>query len=45
MHRHAHLVGKTACTKAAVYPEEMCTEVLKAVAVIKKGIEETHSTE
>ncbi len=41
MHRHAHLVGKTACTKAAVYPEEMCTEVLKAVAVIKKGIEET----
>ena len=34
-------MGKTACTKAAEYPKEMCTEVLKAVAVIKKGIEET----
>ena len=29
-HRHAHLVGKTACTKAAEYPKDMCEEVLKA---------------
>ena len=40
-HRHAHLVGKTACTKAAQYPREMCEAVLKAVAVIKKSVEET----
>ena len=39
-HRHAHLVGKTACTKAAQYPEEMCMAVLKAVAV-KKSLEES----
>ena len=37
-HRHAQLVGKTACAKAAEYPRELCEEVLKAVAVIKKGI-------
>ena len=41
-HRHAQLVGKTACTKAAEYPQDMCAEVLKAVAVIKKGLEESH---
>ena len=35
-HRHAHLVGKTACTKAAQYPKDMCEVVLKAVAVIRK---------
>ena len=35
-------MGKAACTKAAEYPKEMCAEVLKAVAVIKTGIEETH---
>ncbi len=39
MHWHAHLVGKAACTKAAEYPKEMCTELLKVVAVIKKGRE------
>ncbi len=41
-HRHAHLVGKTACTKAAQYPKDMCEAFLKAVAVIKKSVEETH---
>ena len=40
-HRHAHLVGKASCTRAAQYPQEVCEEVLKAVAVIKKSIEET----
>ena len=39
-HRHAHLVGKIACTKAAQRPEGMCTAVLKAVAVIRKSWEE-----
>ena len=38
----AHLVGKTACTKAAQYPKEMCEAVLKAVAVIKQSMEESH---
>ena len=41
-HRHAHLVGKSACTRAAQYPKEMCEAVLKAVAVIKKSVEEAH---
>ena len=36
-HRHAHLFGKTACTKAAQHPEDMCKAVLKAVAVIRKS--------
>ena len=41
-HRHAHLVGKTACAKAAQYPRGMCEAALKAVAVIKSSEEETH---
>lgn len=40
-HRHAHLVGKTACTKAAQHPKEMCEVVPNAVVVIKKDMEET----
>ena len=39
-HRHVHLVGKAACTRAAQYPKDMCQEVLKAVAVIKKNKDE-----
>ena len=35
------LGGKTACTKAAQYPGEMCEAVFKAVAVIKKSMEKT----
>ena len=38
-HWHAHLVGKAVFTKAAQCPQELCEEVLKAVAVIKKTIE------
>ena len=34
-HRHAQLVGKIACTKAAHHPKDMCEAVLKAVAVSK----------
>ena len=40
-HRHAHLVGKTACTKAAQHPKGMCEAVLKAVAVISKSLDES----
>ena len=40
-HRHAHVVGKDACTKVAQNPRELCDEVLKAIAVIKKDLEET----
>ena len=34
-------MGKAACTRAAQYPRELCDEVLKAIAVIKKDREET----
>ena len=38
--RHAQLVGKSACSRAAQYPHEMCRAILIATEVIKKGNEE-----
>ena len=40
-HRHVQLVGKHACTRAAVYPRGLCTAVLKGVHAIKKELEES----
>ena len=34
-HRHAQLVSKHACTRAAQYPHELCKAVLDATAIIK----------
>jgi hypothetical protein len=36
-HRHAHLVGKSACSRAAQYLHDMCKAILKATDVIKKS--------
>jgi len=41
-HRHAHLVGKSACSRAAQYPRAMCDAILKAVDVIKKSLAESY---
>ena len=40
-HRHAILVGKSACSRAAQYPRAMCDAMLKAVDVIKKSLAES----
>ena len=36
-YRHAQLVGKNACSRAAQYPHDMCNAILKAIDVIKKS--------
>ena len=36
-HRHAQLVGKSACSRAAQYPRDMCNAILKEIDVIKKS--------
>ena len=36
-HRHAQLVGKSACSRTAQYPHDMCKAILKALDVIKKS--------
>ena len=41
-HRHAHLVGKSACSRAAHYPRARCDAMLKAVDVIKKSLVESN---
>ena len=42
-HRHAHLVGKSACSRAAHHLHVMCKVVLRAVDVIKKSRAELDS--
>ena len=39
-HRHVQLVGKQACSRAAVYPRGLCDAVVKVVQVVKKEREE-----
>ena len=39
-HRHVQLVGKHACSHAAIYPRGLCNAVLKGVDVIRKELEE-----
>ena len=34
-HRHAQLVGKHACTKAAVYPRGLCEAIVTGVQIVK----------
>ena len=38
-HRHAQLIGKSACTQAACYPPRLCAAVVKGIQVIKKNHE------
>jgi hypothetical protein len=42
-HRHAQLVGKSACSRAAQYPHEMCNAILKAIDVIKESRVESNA--
>ena len=35
-HRHAQLIGKSACTQAARYPPGLCAAVVKGVQIVKK---------
>ena len=42
-HRHAKLIGKSACTQAACYPRRLCAAVVKGIQVIKKKHEEISS--
>ena len=39
-HRHVQLVGKRACSHAAMYPKGLCSAVVKGIHVIKKELEE-----
>ena len=40
-HRHVQLVGKQACSRAAVYPRELCAAIVKGAQVIKVKNQET----
>ncbi len=40
-HRHVQLVGKRACSNAAVYPRELCAAIVKGTQVIKGKGQET----
>ena len=40
-HRHAQLVGKRACTQAAVYPRGLCEAIVRGVQIVKAALEET----
>ena len=40
-HRHVQLVGKHACSKAAVYPRELCVAIVKGTQIVKEKIRET----
>ncbi len=40
-HRHVPLVGKHACSKAAVYPRELCAAIVKGTQVVKGKVQET----
>ena len=42
-HRHAQLIGKSACTQAACYPPRLCAAVVKGIQVIKGKLEELSS--
>ena len=39
-HRHAQLVGKHACTKAAVYLRGLCEAIVKGIQIVKAGLSE-----
>jgi len=34
-HRHVQLVGKQACSRAAVYPRELCEAIVKGTQIVK----------
>ena len=38
-HRHAQVIGKSACSQAARHPPGLCAAVVKGIQVIKKKIE------
>ena len=38
-HRHAQLIGKSACSQAARHPPGLCAAVVKGIQVIKKKME------
>ena len=40
-HRHVQLVGKHACSKAAVYPRELCVAIVKGTQIVKDKVQET----
>ncbi len=42
-HRHAQLVGKGACSRAACYPRGLCSAVVKGIHIVKKRAEELDS--
>jgi hypothetical protein len=42
-HRHAQLIGKSACSQAARYPPRLCAAVVKGIQVINKKCEELYS--
>ena len=39
-HRHAQLVGKSACARAAQYPHGLCKSILDATAIVRKHRDE-----
>ena len=40
-HRHVQLVGKHACSKAAVYPRGLCDAIVKGTQIVKEKMRET----
>ncbi len=44
-HRHAQLIGKSACTQAACYPPGLCAAVVKGIQVIRKRLDELASAQ
>ena len=45
-HRHAQLIGKSACAQAARYPPGLCSAIVKGIQIIKgKRIEIDHALE
>ena len=42
-HRHAQLIGKSACTQAAQYPPGLCSAMVKGIQIIRKSLDELAS--
>ena len=42
-HRHAQLIGKSACTQAARYPPGLCAAVVKGIQVVRKSLDNLDS--
>ena len=42
-HRHAQLIGKGACSRAACYPRGLCNAVVKGIHIVKRRAEELNS--